>query len=105
MNETLALILTLLAGVLLGAIFFGGLWWTIRRGISSKQPAALFFFRLLLRTGIALGGFYFVARGDWRRLLACLLGFFLARLLMRWLIGTPIAKTKGAQIVGGVGEA
>jgi F1F0 ATPase subunit 2 len=35
---------------LLGTIFFGGLWWTIRKGISSKQPAALFFFSLLLRT-------------------------------------------------------
>ena len=102
MNETLALILTLLAGVLLGAIFFGGLWWTIRRGVSSKQPAALFFFSLLLRTGIALAGFYFVARGDWRRILSCLLGFILARILVTWLTRVPIAKTKGAQIVGEV---
>src|SRR5665811_1672873 len=72
MSETLALVsalvLPLLAGVLLGTIFFGGLWWTIRRGVSSKQPAALFFFSLLLRTGITLAGFYFVARGDWRRM-------------------------------------
>jgi F1F0 ATPase subunit 2 len=105
MSEALTLILSLLAGAVLGTIFFAGLWWTIQRGVSSKQPAVVFFFSLLLRTGIALTGFYFVARGDWRRLLACLLGFFLARLLMRWLIGTPIAKTKGAQIVGGVGEA
>jgi F1F0 ATPase subunit 2 len=109
MNEILALILALIfslfVGVLLGTIFFAGLWWTIQRGVSSKQPAVLFFFSLLLRTGIALTGFYFVARGDWRRLLACLLGFFLARLLVTWLIRTPIAKTKRAQIVGGVGEA
>jgi len=80
MNEILALILalilSLLAGVLLGTIFFGGLWWTIRKGISSKQPAALFFFSLLLRTSIALTGFYVVARGDWRRVLAGLVGFF-----------------------------
>ncbi len=52
-----ALVLPLIAGVLLGMFFFGGLWWTIRRGVSSKQPAALFFFSLLLRTGIALAGF------------------------------------------------
>ena len=97
MNETLALILTLLAGVLLGAIFFGGLWWTIRRGVSSKQPAALFFFSLLLRTGIALAGFYFVARGDWRRILSCLLGFILARILVTWLTRVPIAKAAIAQ--------
>jgi F1F0 ATPase subunit 2 len=40
MGETLtlisALVLPLLAGVLLGTIFFGGLWWTIRIGVSSK---------------------------------------------------------------------
>jgi F1F0 ATPase subunit 2 len=105
MSEALTLVLALLAGAVLGTIFFGGLWWTIQRGVSSKQPAVLFFSSLLLRTGIALAGFCFVARGDWRRLLACLLGFFLARLLVTWLIRTPIARTKRAQIVGGVGEA
>jgi F1F0 ATPase subunit 2 len=102
MNEILALILalilSLLTGVLLGTIFFGGLWWTIRKGLSSKQPAALFFFSLLLRTGMAMGGFYFVARGDWRRLLACLLGFFLARILVTRLTRAPIAKR--VQIAG-----
>ena len=102
MSETLALILALLAGTLLGMVFFGGLWWTIQRGISSKQPAVLFFFSLLLRTGIALAGFYFVGRGDWRRVLACLVGFLLARILVTWLIPVPIAKTKKAQTVGEV---
>ena len=96
MSETLALILALLAGALLGTIFFGGLWWTIRRGMSSQQPAALFFFSLLLRTGIALAGFYFVARGDWRRVLACLLGFFLARILVTRLTRVPIAEEEGS---------
>ncbi len=106
MSETLALVsalvLPLLAGVLLGMFFFGGLWWTIRTGVSSKQPAALFFFSLLLRTGIALAGFYFVARGDWRRVLACLLGFILARILVTWRTRVPIANAKRAQTVGEV---
>jgi F1F0 ATPase subunit 2 len=97
MSETLAhvsaLVLPLLAGVLLGMFFFGGLWWTIRRGGSSPQ----FFFSLLLRTGIALAGFYFVARGDWRRMLACLVGFMLARILVTWLTRTPIAQAPIAQ--------
>ena len=106
MIETLALVsalvLPLLAGVLLGMFFFGGLWWTIRRGVSSKQPAALFFFSLLLRTGIALAGFYFVARGDWRRVLSCLVGFILARILVTWLTRVPSTKAQSAQIVGEV---
>ena len=97
-----ALVLPLLAGVLLGMFFFGGLWWTIRRVLASKQPAALFFFSLLLRTGVALAGFYFVARGDWRRMLACLVGFILARILVTWLTRVPSTKAQSAQIVGEV---
>lgn len=52
MNETLALLLAWVAGVLLGVIFFGSLWWTVRRGLSSKRPALWFLSSLLLRTSI-----------------------------------------------------
>ena len=38
MNEVLLLALALSAGMLLGAVFFGGLWWTVRMGVSSEQP-------------------------------------------------------------------
>jgi F1F0 ATPase subunit 2 len=80
MNETLSLVLALVTGVLLGAVFFGGLWWTVQKGVSSKRSALWFFGSLLLRTSIALAGFYFIARGHWERLLVCLLGFVIARL-------------------------
>ena len=67
---------------MLGAIFFGGLWWTVRKGVSSTQPALWFLGSLLLRMSIALAGFYFVSGGHWERLLACLLGFVMARLVV-----------------------
>jgi len=82
MNETLSLVLALGTGVLLGAMFFGGLWWTVQKGVSSKRPALWFFGSLLLRTSIALTGFYFIARGHWERLLVCLLGFVIARFIV-----------------------
>ena len=85
MNELLFLAPALAAGVLLGAIFFGGLWLTVRKGASSNQPALWFFGSLLLRMGIALAGFYFVSGGHWQRLLLCLLGFVTARLFVTWL--------------------
>jgi len=85
MNETLTLALASGAGLLLGAIFFGGLWWTVRRGVSSKHPAAWFLGSLLLRMSIALAGFYFVSGGRGERLLLCLLGFIMARLVVMWL--------------------
>jgi F1F0 ATPase subunit 2 len=85
MNETLTLALAWVAGGALGAIFFGGLWWTIRKGLSSKRPALWFFGSLLLRVSIALAGLYFVGRGHWERLVVCLLGFVMARLAVTWL--------------------
>ena len=82
MNETLTLASAFVTGVLLGAMFFGGLWWTVRKGVSSEQPALWFFGSLLLRTSFALAGIYLVGRGHWERLLVCLLGFVVARIIV-----------------------
>jgi F1F0 ATPase subunit 2 len=79
MNEKIILAAALAAGILLGAIFFGGLWWTVRKGVAAKNPALWFLGSSLLRIGSVLAGFYFVARGDWKKLLLCLLGFLIAR--------------------------
>ena len=89
MNKAMTLTLAWMAGILLGAIFFGGLWWTIRKGVSSKQPALWFLGSMLLRMGIALAGFYFVSGRDWERLLMCLLGFLMARMLVTYLTRLP----------------
>lgn len=82
MNEALSLASSLAAGVLLGGLFFGGLWWTVRKGIASKHPALWFFGSLLLRTCLVLLGFYFILGDNWKRLLAGLLGFVVARLIV-----------------------
>ncbi|MCJ7592459.1 MAG: ATP synthase subunit I [Woeseiaceae bacterium] len=79
MNETLNIVVALVTGVLLGVIFFGGLWWTVQKLVSSKRTAFWLFGSLLLRTGITLIGFYFIAHGHFDRLLVCLLGFIIAR--------------------------
>jgi F1F0 ATPase subunit 2 len=99
MSEYLLLVPALAAGLLLGLFFFGGLWWTVVRGVSSRQPALWFLGSLLLRMSGALAGFYYVGRGDWRRLLLCLLGFVLARLWVKWLTRQP-----GAGHIGQVSE-
>jgi F1F0 ATPase subunit 2 len=82
MSNFLSLLLAVLAGLLLGAIFFGGLWWTVRKGMTSTRPALLFFSSMLLRMSIVLLGFYFILGDNWLRLLAGLCGFFVARLLI-----------------------
>ena len=88
MNEPLALIGAGASGLALGVIFFGGLWWTVRESTASRHPALWFGVSLLVRVGIVLAGFYFVAGPHWQRLLVCLIGFALARLLVTRLIGS-----------------
>jgi F1F0 ATPase subunit 2 len=81
-NETVSLFLALATGLSLGAIFFGGLWWTVRKSASSTQPALWFLASLLVRTWLVLAGFYFVTQGRWERLAMCLVGFVAARLMV-----------------------
>jgi F1F0 ATPase subunit 2 len=90
MNEFLSLAPALAAGGLLGVFFFGGLWWTVRKGVASRRPVLWFFCSLLLRMSITLAGFYFVGRDNWQRWLLCLLGFVLARLVVKWLTRPPL---------------
>ena len=97
MNETLSLVVVFVAGILLGVIFFGGLWWTIRKGMVSPRPAFWFFGSLLLRMSIALAGFYFIAGGQWERMVVCLLGFFMGRLIVIRLTRSPEKLTYSAQ--------
>ena len=92
MNEFLFLAPALAAGVLLGAFFFGGLWWTVIRGVSSQRPALWFFGSMLLRMSITLAGFYFVGGEHWERWLLCLLGFVLARVVVEWLTRRPVER-------------
>lgn len=97
MNEIGWLAVALVAGLLLGAVFFGGLWWTVRKGLTAKHPALWFLSSMLLRTGVTLGGFYLVGDHDVWRLLACLAGFIAARLMVTRLTRQAVANPiKGA---------
>jgi F1F0 ATPase subunit 2 len=102
MNEPLCLAFALAAGMLLGTFFFGGLWWTVNKGVSSRRPALWFFGSMLLRTCIVVLGFYFILGDDWKRLLAGLIGFIVARLIVTRL--TRVTQQQ-SQLVQGSGHA
>ena len=95
MHEFGSLLLVFTAGGLLGAFFFGGLWWTVRIGISSNRPALWFCASLLLRTGVTLVVFFLVARGQAIRFVACLVGFVTARQVVTWLVRPSQANRRG----------
>lgn len=78
-TEISYMILAFIGGVLLGTIFFGGLWFTVKKTITSKTPALWVLISFILRISIILFGFYFIGGNDWRNLIVCLLGFIVAR--------------------------
>ena len=80
MSEITRVLAAVLAGILLGGFFFGGLWWTIRKSLSSTRAGLWFSGSFLVRTAVVMLGFYFVAEGDWRRITGCVAGFLGARL-------------------------
>lgn len=99
MNSILALVLAWMAGGALGAFFFGGLWWTVRKSLVSAWPALWVFGSFLLRTVGTMVGFYFVSNNDWQRALACLVGFVMARQ-----VATPASRMPQDRPNGSVRE-
>ncbi len=85
MNEILLMILAFIAGVALGMIFFGGLWFTVKKMVTAKIPVIWFLSSFILRVSIVLIGFYYVSSGSWQRLIVSLLGFIVARFVVTYL--------------------
>ena len=81
MHEMMILAPALVAGFLLGLIFFGGLLWTVLEGVFPVSRA-LVSGKSDFRTGIVLTGFYFIAGVFWERWLSCLVGFVFARIVV-----------------------
>lgn len=82
MNDWMNLSGALIVGFSLGLVFFGGLWWTVKRGTASPRPALWFVGSFVFRAAIILSGFYWIGNGSVERMGICLLGFILAR----WLV-------------------
>ena len=93
MNDAMTLVLAVLAGLVLGGFFFGGLWWTVKRSMVSTQPALLIMGSYLGRIAIAVGGFYLALQGGWHSLLACMGGFLIARVLVTRIVAAQHPKT------------
>jgi F1F0 ATPase subunit 2 len=81
MTDAGDLIAAALAGAVLGTIFFGGLFWSVRKVMTTRHPATWTFASLTLRVGFVLAGFYVVGHDDWSRWAACTAGFVLTRLV------------------------
>ena len=86
MNQIWVLVLAFMAGLGLGVFYFGGLWLTVQRLPQARHPGLLTLLSLIIRLGVTLAAFYLVMAGRWERLLVCLAGFLLVRVVLvrRW---------------------
>jgi len=82
MESALTLVIPLTAGALLGLLYFGGLWQTLRRLPGSRHPWRLLAASYTVRLAVALGGFHLVMDGAWERMAAAMVGFLAVRAAM-----------------------
>ncbi|MDO9139300.1 MAG: ATP synthase subunit I [Methylobacter sp.] len=68
-------------GALLGGLYFGGLWLTVRRLTVVKHQALWLLGSLVIRNVLAVAGFFPAVSLGWQYALICLAGFILARFI------------------------
>lgn len=97
----------LLAGWILGLLFYGSLWLTTSRILHSQHPVAWVLGGFVLRMAMVLPTLYWLSDARWERLLICVGGFLIARPLIirlsaQWqpVNSTPKNKTPQALALG-----
>ena len=82
MTESWQLVLLFIAGMILAAVYLGGLWWTVQTLPRARHPWLLYFGSTAIRLLTLLSALYLAMAGDWQRAMACLAGFLVLRFLV-----------------------
>ncbi len=100
MNDFIYLLVAIFVGLLAGLVFYGGLWWTVQKGLVSKRPGLLFLSSYLLRSAFVVVSFVLIMGGSLLRLLFCFISFVIARIIVKVYIGKykPELKSKDGRI-------
>jgi len=80
------MIVGFIGGILLGIIFFGGLYWSVNQLTKVQYPAALMIVSALVRMGIILFGVYLLADNNIKNVLAILIGIILVKVIMIFIV-------------------
>jgi F1F0 ATPase subunit 2 len=82
-DEAIGLAIAFAAGMLLGVVFFWGLWMTVATLHSAPRPGLRILGSLLLRFALVAAGLTVAARyGGWQHVIAAAVGFMLARVVL-----------------------
>lgn len=97
MNEFIKIALAGVAGLGLGTFFFYGLWFTVRKTLTTRSPALWVLGSFVVRVAVTVTGFYYVGNGNWQRLVACLLGLVVARYMVIYLTRSAEARPQSVE--------
>lgn len=82
----------MLWGIVLGLVYFGGLWITVCRLPKVKRQALWMLSSFILRNILVAAGFYAVIQLGWQSVLLCLAGLLGVRLAMTRRINKSLEK-------------
>ena len=74
-----SVVLSFAAGLLVGGLYFVGLWMTVSRLPDARRPLLLLAGSTVVRLALLLGAIYLIMDGRWERLAACVVGVLVAR--------------------------
>ena len=96
-STVLTLIGLVVVGFATGALYFQGLWLTVR-GFNAKSAwITRFLGSFVLRASVVVAVFYLLMDNDWRRVFALTIGFLVARHIMVKRIKKLPAETTSEQ--------
>lgn len=82
------LIVSFIAGLVLGVFYFSALWHTVRRLPSTRNQMRLLLTSFVGRMVVVMAGFYLlIGEGHWERLAAAMLGFIMIRKFLTYRLG------------------
>lgn len=75
-------ILAFFIGIILGILYFGGLYLTVQKIYKSKNPSFLMVISLVIRMGGLVAAFFYISKNGYKNILFTLLGIIVARFIM-----------------------
>jgi F1F0 ATPase subunit 2 len=82
MEVIVAVMGSLVAGAVMGYLFFWGLWKTVELMDVVKHPYVWMLGSFVIRTALVLAGFYLLLQIQWQLIAVALLGFLGARMIV-----------------------
>lgn len=87
-SEQIVLLIPAFAGgTVIGILNYLGLWLTVKKVPSVRNPALHILTSMAVRISLTMAAFFMITGHEWQRLLACVAGYFLVRLLSILRIG------------------